>query len=187
MNLIRSHPKITLAVVAMLSLWAGTVGPVIADEQTGNPIATLPEKLSCTAAKTAGFHDYPHNSEGYEPVVFFESEFILRINPVLMSHLSPTSPHDLFLTLRQDAELIELQCYLIRARGGQDGISCSSQPPADLLLLNLDTLRFTRTAIGGWTFSEEVANSDRGDGSGAQTDPMDGESIYVEYGQCRSR
>ncbi|MEM7077114.1 MAG: hypothetical protein AAF513_00675 [Pseudomonadota bacterium] len=145
-------------------------------------IDALPQRMTCTATQTAGFHDYPHNSQGYEAVVFFESSFTLTVNRVLMNHLATTSAYDLFLSLTQDGEVIELQCSQVRARGNHFGVSCSSQPPADLLLLNLDNLRFTRTAIGGWTFSaieSPAANTPAPSATNAE-----GESIYVEYGRC---
>lgn len=131
----------------------------------------LPPKLSCQAVQTAGFHDYPHNEEAYEAVVFYESEFRLEVNRVLMKHLLADSPFDAFLTLFDDERVVELQCANLRGAGSAKGLSCVNAPPSDLLLLNLDNLRFTRTAIGGWTFT----------GAG---ETSAGESIYVEYGQC---
>ena len=132
----------------------------------------IPSSLSCKATQTAGFHDYPHNEEAYESVVFFESTFRLSLNRVLMRHLAADSPFDAFLTLITDeGELVELNCSRLKGLRNASGISCSNTPPSDLLLLNLDNLRFTRTAIGGWTFT------------GADESTA-GESIYVEYGQC---
>ena len=131
----------------------------------------LPERMVCTAEQTAGFHDYPHNELGYEAVVFFESSFTLQINKVLMQHLAAQTPFDAYLTLRdKEGEVGELQCRQVRGAGASRGLSCSTTPPADLLLLNLDNLRFTRTAIGGWAFgTAETAT---------------GQSIFVEYGTC---
>ncbi len=107
-------------------------------------------------------------------MVFFESKFELHVNRVLMSHLVESTPYDLFLTLHHDDKVVELQCAQLRGTGNSIGVSCSSQPPADMLLLNLGNLRFTRTAIGGWTFSG--------------TDPQSsGESSYVEYGRCTKK
>ena len=130
----------------------------------------MPQWLSCRAEQTAGFHDYPHNEEGYESVVFMESEFRLKVNRVLMQHLAAESPYDAFYVLTDDENVTELSCRLVRGLGNARGLSCSSTPPADLLLLNLDNLRFTRTAIGGWTFGAAAPDS--------------GESIYVEFGTC---
>jgi hypothetical protein len=134
----------------------------------------LPNRLQCTAKQTAGFQDYPHNEEAYESVVFFESAFVLTRNEVLMKHLAAQSPYDAFLTLEHEQQLVELQCRAIRGARSQRGLSCSNVPPSELLLLNLENLRFTRTSIGGWTFT------------GADESTA-GESIYVEYGQCDSR
>ncbi len=134
---------------------------------------TLPDKMSCTAAQTAGFHDYPHNEESYEPVVFFESDFALEVNNVLTQHLAAGSGVDVYLTLSADDKLVELSCVRIRGLKDARGISCSNSPPAELLLINLDNLRFTRTAIGGWAFAGAAENTA-------------GDSIYVEYGQCEA-
>ncbi len=134
------------------------------------PDLDMPERLVCTAKQTAGFHDWPHNEEAYEPVVFFESDFKLRINRVLMRHMTNT-PFDGFLTLLDDEDIVELQCAKVRGTGDVAGLSCSNSPPSDLLLLNLDNLRYTRTSIGGWTFAGANESSS-------------GDSIYVEYGRC---
>ena len=40
-----------------------------------------------------------------------------------------------------------------------------------MILINSATLRFTRTAVGGWTFA-------------GATESLNGDSIFVEYGQC---
>ena len=145
-----------------------------ATSAVANDVIQLPNKMQCIARQTAGFHDFPHNDEAYEAVVFFESKFELQINRVLMTHLVEESPYDLFLTLTKDGDVSELQCSRIRGASNQFGVSCSSQPPADLLLLNLENLRFTRTAIGGWTFTGGL-------------DSDSGESIYVEYGACQAK
>ena len=129
----------------------------------------LPSSMICTAVQTAGFHDFPHNAESYEPVSFFESSFELRINRVLMRHLDPDAPADLYLTLKDDSTRAELNCRTVRGAGDAQGFSCSNLPPSELLLINKDNLRFTRTSIGGWTFA-------------AATDNSAGDSLYVEYG-----
>ena len=144
--------------------------PAPGEQQLTRKIAALPQKLNCLAYETAGFHDFPHNPGEYEAVVFFESKFELHVNRVLMTHLVASSSYDLFLTLHHEDEIVELQCTQVRGAGDAVGVSCSSQPPADLLLLNLDSLRFTRTDIGGWTFASQPTDA--------------GKSIYVEYGRC---
>ena len=134
---------------------------------------TLPSKMTCTAVQTAGFHDFPNNEERYEPVSFFESSFDLSINRVLMRHLNEAADADLYITLFDEGEVTELKCAQIRGVGGAAGLSCSNTPPSELLLINTETFRFTRTSIGGWTFAAADENSA-------------GDSIYVEYGTCMS-
>jgi hypothetical protein len=134
----------------------------------------FPNKLRCVAVQTAGFHDYPHNEESYEAVVFFESEFELKVNKVLMQHLSEDTGVDLYLTFKNDEETVELTCRRIRGAGDTYGLSCANSPPAEMLLINADTLRFTRTSIGGWAFAGATANTA-------------GDSIFVEYGECVPR
>ncbi len=134
--------------------------------------AELPSPLRCTAEQTAGLHDYPHNEQTYEPVVFFESSFLLEVNAALTRHLAGDGA-DLFVTLagEDDDDLQELRCVQVRGSADTPGLSCTNDPPAQLLLINLNNLRFTRTSIGGWTFA--------GDSSA-------GDSIFVEYGVCQS-
>ncbi|MEM8767795.1 MAG: hypothetical protein AAGE43_10150, partial [Pseudomonadota bacterium] len=52
------------------------------------------------------------------------------------------------------------------------GYSCVNVPPSEMILINAQTLRYTRTAVGGWTFA-------------GATEALNGDSIFVEYGQCR--
>ena len=141
-----------------------------------NPVDDLPNKLSCRATQTAGFHDYTSSDqedddESYEPVVFFESEFNLAVNEVLTQHLAASERVDVYLTFSTDENLVELRCLLVRGIGHARGLSCSNEPPAEMLLINLGNLRFTRTSIGGWTFAGGEVNTS-------------GDSIFVEYGQC---
>lgn len=138
-------------------------------------LAEVPPRLTCAAEQTVGLHDYPHNAEAYEAVEFFESRFAVEVNQALTRYLAETTDIDVYVTLRQDDDdLVELSCVRVRGEGDVPGLSCTNNPPAQLLLVNLDNLRFTRTAIGGWTFAAagEVAAG--------------GESIYVEYGVCQS-
>ena len=135
---------------------------------------TLPNHMICTAAQTAGFHDFPHNEERYERVSFFESIFELSVNRVLMRHLNEAADADFYITLFDEGEETELKCARIRGVGGATGLSCSNTPPSELLLINTESFRFTRTSIGGWTFASADENSA-------------GDSIYVEYGSCSKR
>jgi hypothetical protein len=145
------------------------------DLQAGAAIAgPLPlPTMSCKAEQTGGFHDYPDDDERYEPALFHPSGFVLEENTVLMLNLDPGSGGpDLYLIMRtaDDAES-ELECRQVRGANNALGYSCVNTPPSEMLLINGETLRFTRTAVGGWTFagaSESVA----------------GDSIFVEYGEC---
>ena len=139
-------------------------------------LADVPSRVTCAAEQTVGLHDYPHNAEAYEAVEFFESRFAVEVNQALTRHLAATTPIDVYVTLRQDddRDLVELSCVRVRGAGDAPGLSCSNNPPAQLLLINLDNLRFTRTSIGGWTFAAAGEGVDGG------------ESIFVEYGVCQS-
>ena len=138
-----------------------------------SPAATdiFPSVL-CEAHNTAGFHDYVGGSEDYEASVFFASRFELAENAFLTANLSSESSVQRFLTMTNDKdEVTELECRTVRGAGAR-GYSCVNIPPSELLLINVDTLRFTRTSVGGWTFRGAKEN-------------LSGDSIFVEYGQCR--
>lgn len=142
-------------------------------QTTPDDALTVPRKMRCTAWHTVGLHDYPHNEEAYEPVAFNESRFKLSVNRVLMRHLAPDAAADVYLILENDGELSELSCVKLRGYDDSRGLSCSNSPPSEFLLLNTDTLRFTHTSIGGWTFAAANENTA-------------GDSIYVEYGVCEA-
>jgi len=141
--------------------------------------ATLPPLL-CQPLQTGGFHDYPEGEEVYEPALFHPRSFELKENLLFMMNLQPEpgSP-DLYLTMRMIAaqaqsdsfEHTELECRTVRGIGDVKGFSCVNVPPSELLLINAETLRFTRAAVGGWTFA------------GAAGD-INGDSIFIEYGTC---
>jgi hypothetical protein len=154
-----------------MSTIAPFVHPQVFAEDQEAPLTDLPAKLICTAEQTAGFHDFPHNEEAYEAVVFYESSFTLKINRVLMRHIDPSAAADLYVTMTDKDEPAELSCRYLRGTGGNRGASCSNIPPSELLLINTETLRFTRTSIGGWTFA-------------SASDNTAGDSIFVEYGSC---
>jgi len=131
--------------------------------------------LTCTAAQTGGFHDHPGDDEGYVASLFHASHFRLEKNRAFELHLGAQQPAvDLYVTLSAEDPLasVDLECRSIRGADGSDGYSCANVPPSELLLINRDSLRFTRTAVGGWVFTGP-AESRRGD------------SIFVEYGTCR--
>lgn len=134
--------------------------------------------LGCTPEQTGGFHDYPGGEERYEPALFHPRPFELKENEVLTMTLAGTEgAPDLFATLTVTAsdsgepELTELECRQVRGADGTLGFSCVNLPPSEMLLINAETFRFTRTSVGGWTFA------------GAAGD-VNGDSIFVEYGRC---
>jgi hypothetical protein len=154
----------------------------VAAAQSTESTATLPP-LHCQPIQTGGFHDYPEGEEVYEPALFHARSFDLEVNLLFMLNLQPEpgSP-DLYLTMRRTTEKAEaadafehteLECRGVRGIGNVKGFSCVNVPPSELLLINAETLRFTRAAVGGWTFA------------GAAGD-LNGDSIFIEYGACDS-
>ena len=130
----------------------------------------------CTPEQTGGFHDYPEGEEAYEPALFHPRQFELNENLVFMMNLTEAGGPDLYLTMsipgEEGARTTELECRRVRGISGAMGFSCVNLPPSEMLLINAESLRFTRTSVGGWTFA------------GAMGD-LAGDSIFVEYGQCR--
>ncbi len=129
--------------------------------------------LRCEAEQTGGFHDYPGEDEGYEPALFNPSRIFLEENVVFMLNLPVgNGAPDLYLVMRVGEELeTELACRRVRGADGAMGYSCVNTPPSEMLLINRETLRFTRTAVGGWTFA-------------GASESLSGDSIFIEYGAC---
>jgi hypothetical protein len=129
--------------------------------------------LTCQAEQTGGFHDYPDDDESYVPALFNSTPFRLEENVVFMLNLAPETGVDRYVTLTVGDSPVttELECRQVRGADGSPGYSCVNIPPSELLLIHAHTLRFTRTAVGGWTFTGAT-------GSEA------GDSIFVEYGTC---
>jgi hypothetical protein len=129
--------------------------------------------LECAAEQTGGFHDYPDDDQEYVPALFNVTPFRLDENAVFMLHREEDSRVDLYVTLTagEDPVTTELECRHVRGIEGSTGYSCVNIPPSEMLLINRETLRFTRTAVGGWTFAGAAQ---------AHT----GDSIFVEYGGC---
>lgn len=129
--------------------------------------------LECSADQTGGFHDYPDDDESYVPALFNATPFRLDENVVFMTNLPEQPGVDLFVTLTagEDPVTSELECRQVRGVDGSPGYSCVNIPPSEMLLINRDTLRFTRTAVGGWTFA-------------GANETHSGDSIFVEYGTC---
>ena len=135
-------------------------------------VAQMPEQMQCFPAKTVGLHDYPTTAESYEPVVFEEISFTLKLNKSLMLFLPDQEKALVYFTFRNANKLLELTCRPVI--GGQEshGFSCTDKPPAEMILINSETLRFSRSSIGGWTFLGAKENTS-------------GNSLFVEYGQCK--
>ncbi len=133
--------------------------------------------LFCQAKSSVGLHDWPGGGEHYDPSVFIERAFRVTTNQTLTSFNAKPGEVDLFVTLTQGDETVELRCKEVRGRGSEYGYSCTDSPPAQMLLINQKNWRYTRSGIGGWVCfgaaSEELANG------GEAT------SLYVELGQCR--
>lgn len=148
--------------------------PVDAEEAQApeTPGSFLP--LACTADQTGGFHDYPDDEESYVPALFNSTPFRLDENVVFMTNLPERPGVDLYVTLTagEDPVTTELECRHVRGVDGSPGYSCVNIPPSEMLLINRDSLRFTRTSVGGWTFAGATAT-------------QSGDSIFVEYGTCQ--
>lgn len=174
----RSHgfaAALGLALVAAAALAAEPAGAPAAAPESRVPRSEagtfLP--LECAADQTGGFHDYPDDEESYVPALFNATPFRLDENVVFMTNLPEEPGVDLYVTLTagEDPVTTELECRQVRGVDGSLGYSCVNIPPSEMLLINRDTLRFTRTAVGGWTFAGETGTH--------------GDSIFVEYGTCR--
>ena len=120
-------------------------------------------------------HDYPGEPESYSASVFFESEFRLRENAFLMRHLIDAEGDgaaSLYATMiAADGEETEFECRAVRGAANSAGFSCVNNPPSEILMLNPARGRFTRSAVGGWTFY-------------AARHQREGASLFIEYGTC---
>ena len=142
-----------------LGLWATAI------------FAQVPFQMQCESFKTVGLHDYPKTAESYESVVFEESSFSLKINKSLTRFSPDQDRNFVYLTFRSANKLSELTCRPVSGAGETRGLSCTDTPPSEMLLINSESLRFSRSSIGGWTF---LGANDRNSGN----------SLFVEYGLC---
>lgn len=177
----RSSHRIAAAVRALCGILM--IAPCAVGAETTPPLetASLPD-VRCVAEQTGGFHDYPDDAERYEPALFHPQSFRLETNRVFMMNLVGDERNaDLYLTMTREltaadgdavAETTELECRRVRGANEAYGFSCVNLPPSEMILINAQSLRFTRTAVGGWTFAGATA-------------AHEGDSIFVEYGQCQ--
>ena len=177
--------------VILLVCASGTMAPAwsATDERPGLP------PLDCQAEQTGGFHDDPGGEESYAPALFHPQRFTLEENVVFMMNLGSVEGNaDLYLTMTREVaaaegeapvvDETELECRRVRGANDAVGYSCVNVPPSEMLLLNATSLRFTRTAVGGWTFSGPAAATAEPSEAEAPVDPPGGDSIFVEFGQC---
>ena len=133
----------------------------------------------CVPLETIGFHDEPEaegdSVEAFSPAKFKSTPFTLRENKTLASLLDDADDVNLFLTMQMEEtnELFEFSCKNVLGANREPGFSCVNTPPSDILMLNPKSLRFSRAAIGSWTFQSE-------------TSLLAGSSLFVEMGQCYS-
>ena len=154
-------------------MWFRYFGAALALVSAGAAAAASLPMVACKAEQTGGFHDYPEDDQRYVPALFNPSSFELEENELFMLNLDPGQGGvDLYLIMRNADDMeSELQCRQVRGADDSLGFSCVNTPPSEMLLINRNTLRYTRTAVGGWTFS-------------GPTEAASGDSIFVEYGSC---
>lgn len=167
--------RAVMAVAWMMQAAAGAAAEPVETAATHEQSISVPA-LECVPQQTGGFHDYPEGEESYEPALFHSRPFSLRENTVFMMNLQgQQGGPDLYLTLTMDEDLLErteLECRLVRGVNGDMGLSCVNLPPSEMLLINTESYRFTRSAVGGWTFAGADGN-------------LNGDSIFIEFGQCQ--
>ena len=133
----------------------------------------------CVPLETIGFHDTPEEDadviESFNPVKFKSTPFTLRTNETLGELLADTGDTQLFISMQmeQSAEIFEFACKEVLGANREPGLSCLNTPPSDILMINPKSMRFSRAAIGSWTFQSDAAL-------------RDGSSLFVEMGQCYS-
>lgn len=132
--------------------------------------------LRCKAFNTVGLHDFNEEGEAqveeYSPQVFVPSVFDIRENRTF-NELLPDRESRFYVTL--DAvgsdEGQELACVPVKGLDAQMGFSCQNTPPTEVLTIVPETMRFTRSSAGGWTFYTAA-------------DTSEGASLFIENGIC---
>lgn len=132
--------------------------------------------MVCKAINTVGLHDAPETDspleEKYEPSVFVESEFILSEN-VTFSELLEDEDVKFYMSMQfiESDGKFEFTCTQVRGRSDEQGYVCTNTPAQDILMINPSKNRFTRAAVGAWTFFHP-------------SDLETGASLTVEHGTC---
>ena len=147
------------------------------DTTENDSVSWLPAR--CVPLETIGFHDTPEPDsdavEAFNPVKFKSTPFTLRVNETLSELLADNADSQLFISMQMEesAEIFEFSCKEVLGANRELGFSCLNTPPSDILMLNPKSMRFSRAAIGSWTFQSDAALKD-------------GSSLFVEMGQCYS-
>lgn len=166
------HKKSLLRFSRCLALFASFV--LAQDSSVDESTAWLP--AHCVPMETIGLHDDAEEGdpiEVFQPAKFKSTPFTLRENVTLNQLLAESEDVSQFITLQLDdtVELFEFACHSVLGANREFGYSCTNSPPSDILMINPKTMRFTRAAIGSWTFPSD-------------TTLQDGSSLFVELGQC---
>ena len=133
----------------------------------------------CAPLETIGFHDEPEVEsepvEAFTPVNFKSTPFTLRENETFGELLADEDDVSLYVTMAIDEtnDEFEFSCRNVLGANREPGLSCVNTPPSDILMLNPKSMRFSRAAIGSWTFQSNAAL-------------REGSSLFVELGQCYS-
>ena len=131
----------------------------------------------CVPIETIGLHDDAEGEEEaievFQPAKFKSTPFTLRENVTLNELLAESEDVSQFVTMQLEdtVELFEFACRTVLGANRELGYSCTNSPPSDILMINPKTMRFTRAAIGSWTFPSDST-------------VRDGSSLFVELGQC---
>lgn len=166
---IRLSKYLTLALMFLVSF---TFAQELTTETDGS---WLPAR--CVPLDTIGLHDNKEEigepKESFEPARFERRAFTLRANDTLAELLTDRGDTDQFVTMTIDDlnDIFEFSCRQVMGASRELGFSCLNTPPSDILMINPKSMRYSRAAIGTWTFQSE-------------TGLKDGSSLFVELGQC---
>ncbi len=162
--------RLRLIFLALLGILLSS-SHLVADEEL---IDWLP--VDCRALNTVGLHDAVEEEgalkEEYEPASFFPSEFRLEENMTFSELLSEEDGKVyISMQIQEMNAQFEFTCTVVRGRSEEDGYVCTNTPAQDILMINPNNGRFTRAAVGAWTFFHT-------------SDLETGASLLVEHGTC---